>query len=73
MATKSDAPVGWISGYQSMADYCGVSKRTIGRWIEGGKLKVRNLSPRKTICRPADLDRAVETVCDDYEWSREDD
>lgn len=60
-------PVGWLGGYKSIARHAGVSPRTVCRWISEGQLKVRRLSARKILCRPADVDRAVQALCDAYE------
>jgi predicted site-specific integrase-resolvase len=66
MKSETNIP-GWIGTAADMAAYAGVSKRTIGRWIENGTLKVRHLSKRKMVCRPADLDKALLSVSDRYE------
>lgn len=60
-------PTGWIGNADQMAVYAGVSKRSIVRWIAEGRLKVRHLSKRKIVCRPADLDRAIASIADAYE------
>ena len=63
----SPAPVGWLSGLESIASYGGISKRTVQRWIQSGKLKVRYLSEKKLVARPQDVDKAIESVSQDFE------
>jgi len=66
MNNRNSIP-GWIGTQQAIADYAGVSKRTVQRWITDGTLKVRHLSAKKIVCRPADVDKAVKAVSDRYE------
>lgn len=69
---RSKAPVGWLGSYAAMAQYAGVSKRMIARWINHGDLQVRHLSARKVLCRPSDLDKCIENLAGQYELSRMD-
>jgi len=64
---KNIAPVGWLRNLGEMAAYGGVSRRTIQRWIESGKLKARYLSQKKIVCRPSDLDKCIEAVSQEFE------
>lgn len=59
--------IGWLGSLEEMAQNGGVSKRTIGRWIADGTLKVRRLSAKKIVCRPEDISRAIQKVADRYE------
>jgi len=61
------APVGWLNGLQGIAQYGGVSRRSVQRWIESGKLKVRKISHKKLVARPADVDRCIEALSQEFE------
>ena len=53
---------GWLAGRKQAAAYCGVSTRTLNRWMAQGVLRCRKLSPKLLLFRPQDLDAAIETL-----------
>ncbi len=57
----------WLGGIKAIADFCGVSPRTVARWIEEGKIPVRRFSARKILARPDDVNRALNEICAQYE------
>ena len=64
---NTQAPVGWLGSYEEMGLYCGRSKRTIAGWVSSGRLRVKRLSSRCVMCRPADLDRCIQDLADEFE------
>jgi len=60
----------WIKGITGAAQYCGVSERTIHKWINQGHLKSRNLSKRMVIFRREDLDAAIESISERFDEER---
>jgi predicted site-specific integrase-resolvase len=65
--TTTASPVGWLGSLKEMATYCGQSPRTVQRWIAAGHLKVRRLSKKSLVCKPADLDAAIRAVANRFE------
>ena len=58
---------GWLRGRKQAAVYCGLSTRTINRWMAQGVVKYHKLSPKLVMFRPADLDTAIESIAQQYE------
>jgi len=58
---------GWLRGRKQAADYCGLSTRTINRWMTQGAVKYRKLTPKLVMFRPHDLDAAIEKLAQQYE------
>ena len=58
---------GWLKGVKQVAQYTGVSPRTISRWIAEGRLPHRKLSGRLILFRRQDVDRAIERMSEEYE------
>ena len=64
--SSQNKQVSWLGSQAEMAAAAGCSKRTIGRWIKDGHLRVRRLSARKICCQPADISRCIEKLAKQY-------
>jgi len=62
---------GWLTGRTAIAEYAGVGKRTVSRWIEEGRIPYRRLSNKLLMVRVQDLDRAIERMAQEYEAQQE--
>ena len=62
---------GWLTGRAAIAEHAGVSRRTVSRWIEEGRIPFRRLSSKLLMVRVQDLDRAIERMAQEYEAQQE--
>ena len=59
-------PPGWLNGRTAAAQYLGVSRRSISRWMRSGILPHRKLSSKLVLFRVRDLDSAIERLANDF-------
>ena len=61
---KQSSPIqpGWLSGRKQLSDYCGLSPRTLSRWIKEGKIPHKRVGHKIILFRIRDIDRALENL-----------
>jgi len=49
----------WLNGFKKAAEYCGVSSKTISRWVKDGDLKVNRVSKKMILVEKDELNACI--------------